>query len=331
VKPETLTFSPKQIIFNEGDETNGIYHVQEGEIEIFRIRENTEVILGTLKSGDVLGTITLFSREARTATARAVTQTVATFYQNEGLAEAFKTLPGWSQAVMKDAINRLKHVNDLLISTKLNEKNLIRNIGTSHHHSAQLANLIASFARKACVMNDVNVPILQMNDFLTLAENILMKKFSYLEKIYKSFIDCGLIKEIEDKKYGKILNVSSTAAFQAGPFMSVYYATKAYVLSFSEALDSELSGSGVNVTVLCPGPTTTGFQSTAKIDASSKIFNSKIAADSQSVALAGYKALFESQRLVIPGLVNKIGVCTAKFAPRYFATSVARWLQGKRT
>ncbi len=206
MKPETLTFAPKQIIFNEGDQTNGIYHVQEGEIEIFRIRENTEVILGTLKAGDVLGTITLFSREPRTATARAVTQTVAIFYQNDGLAEAFKTLPGWSQAVMKDAINRLKHVNDLLIATKLNEKNLLRNIGTSHHHSAQLASLLASFARKACIMNDLNVPILQMNDFLTLAENILMKKFSYLENIYKAFIDCGLIKEIEDKKYGKILS-----------------------------------------------------------------------------------------------------------------------------
>ena len=206
MKPETLTFAPKQIIFSEGDETNGIYHVQEGEIEIFRIRENTEVILGTLKSGDVLGTITLFSREARTATARAVKQTVAIFYQNEGLGEAFKTLPGWSQAVMKDAIYRLKHVNDLLIATKLNEKNLLRNIGTSHHHSAQLANLLASYTRKACVMNDLNIPILQMNDFLTLAENILMKKYSYLENIYKSFIDCGLIKEIQDKKYGKILS-----------------------------------------------------------------------------------------------------------------------------
>ncbi len=206
MKPETLTFAPKQIIFNEGDATNGIYHVQEGEIEIFRLRENTEITLGTLKAGDVLGTITLFSKEPRTATARAITQTVAVFYQNEGLSEAFKSLPVWSQAVMKDAISRLKHVNELLISTKLNEKNLLRNIGTSHHHSAQLANLLAAFARKATIKNDLDMNILVTTDFLTIAENILQKKFQYLESIYKAFNDCGLIKEVEDKKYGKIIN-----------------------------------------------------------------------------------------------------------------------------
>lgn len=206
MKPETLTFAPKQIIFNEGDATNGIYHVQEGEIEIFRIRENTEVTLGTLKAGDVLGTITLFSQEPRTATARATTQTVAVFYQNEGLGEAFKALPVWSQAVIKDAIGRLKHVNELLIAAKLNEKNLLRNIGTSHHHSAQLANLLAIFARKATIKNDLNIPILVTTDFLTIAENILMKRFQYLENIYKAFNECGLIKEVEDKKYGRIIN-----------------------------------------------------------------------------------------------------------------------------
>jgi CRP/FNR family transcriptional regulator, cyclic AMP receptor protein len=205
VKPETLTFAPKQIIFNEGDETNGIFHVQEGQIEIFRIRENTEVILGTLKPGDVLGTITLFSKEPRTATARAVTQTVAIFYQSEGLGEAFKTLPGWSQALIKDAIGRLKHVNDLLISTKLNEKNLLKNIGTSHHHCAQLAYLLASFVRKASIMNESKIQIFPTKDFIVQAECILMKKFSYLESIFNAFIDCGLIKEIDDKKYGKIL------------------------------------------------------------------------------------------------------------------------------
>ncbi len=205
MKPETLTFAPKQVIFHEGDPANGIFHVQEGQIEIFRVRENTEVVLGTLKPGDVLGTITLFSKEPRTATARALTQTVAVFYQSEGLSEAFKALPVWSQALIKDAIGRLKHVNDLLISTKLNEKNLLRNIGTSHHHCAQLSYLLASFVRKTSIMNDSNVPIFPTKDFIVQAECILMKKFSYLENMYKAYIDCGLLKEIDDKKYGKIL------------------------------------------------------------------------------------------------------------------------------
>ena len=113
--------------------------------------------------------------------------------------------------------------------------------------------------------------------------------------------------------------------------MTVYYATKAYVLSFSEALDNELKGTGINVTVLCPGPTLSGFQSVAKIDSNSKIFNSRIVSDSAFVAQAGYKGLFESQRIIIPGVVNKIGVCSAKFVPRHFATLVTRWLQEKKS
>jgi CRP/FNR family transcriptional regulator, cyclic AMP receptor protein len=221
VKPETLTFAPKQIIFSEGDETNGIFHVQEGQIEIYRVRENTEVILGTLKPGDVLGTITLFSKEPRTATARAVTQTVAVFYQSEGLGEAFKTLPGWSQALIKDAIGRLKHVNDLLITTKLNEKNLLRNIGTSHHHCAQFAYLLAAFVRKTNIMNDSNISIYPTKDLLVQAESILMKKFNYLESMYKAFVDCGLIKEIEDKKYGKILLKPNAALIEEYAVFSI--------------------------------------------------------------------------------------------------------------
>ena len=139
------------------------------------------------------------------------------------------------------------------------------------------------------------------------------------------------LKPMLDKRFGRILNVASTAAFQPGPLMTVYYATKAYVLSFSEALDNELKGTGINVTALCPGPTLSGFQSVAKIDSNSKIFNSRIVSDSASVAQAGYNGLFESQRIIIPGVVNKIGVCSAKFVPRHFATLVTRWLQEKRS
>ncbi|KAB8033714.1 SDR family NAD(P)-dependent oxidoreductase [Fluviispira multicolorata] len=129
---------------------------------------------------------------------------------------------------------------------------------------------------------------------------------------------------------GKILNVASTAAYQPGPLMAVYYATKAYVLSFSEALANELNGTQVSVTVLCPGPTQSGFQAAAKMGNDLKLFNSTMIADSSSVAYAGYKGLFTSQRVVIPGLSNKIGACSTKFLPRSFTASVARWLQEKR-
>src|SRR5688572_15971808 len=107
--------------------------------------------------------------------------------------------------------------------------------------------------------------------------------------------------------HGRILNVASTAAFQPGPLMAVYYATKAYVLSFSEAIAEELRGTGVTVTVLCPGPTATGFQKNANLG-SETLLKVMRPVSSMSVARAGYRALMRGQRVVIPGVKNKIGV-----------------------
>ncbi|WP_161597545.1 Crp/Fnr family transcriptional regulator [Fluviispira multicolorata] len=205
MKPDTLSFAPLQIIFNEGEESNGIYLIQEGVVEIFRVREGTEINLGTLKQNDVLGTLTVLSKEPRTASARATVKCTVLFFQSDGLKNSFKEIPVWSQAVIKDAIGRVKHVNELLIESKLNEKKLLRNVGSSHHHSAQLAYLLASLVRKGAILNDSQVSIYPTKDFVTCAELILMKKYTYLEQIFKAFNECGLVKEIDDKKYGKIL------------------------------------------------------------------------------------------------------------------------------
>jgi short-subunit dehydrogenase len=125
------------------------------------------------------------------------------------------------------------------------------------------------------------------------------------------------------KRQGKILNVASTAAFQPGPLMAVYYATKAYVLSFSEALANELRGSGVSVTALCPGPTESGFQKRAHIE-ESKLVSGKKIMDSARVARAGYLALMAGKMVVIPGLKNKILAEAVRFSPRKIATQVSR-------
>src|SRR6476659_7983020 len=106
------------------------------------------------------------------------------------------------------------------------------------------------------------------------------------------------------RKSGHILNLASTAAFQPGPLMAVYYATKAYVLSFSEAISNELSGTGVTVTVLCPGPTESGFQSAAKME-KSKLVEGGLA-DSKSVAEAGVRGMMKGKVIVVPGVMNKI-------------------------
>jgi len=159
--------------------------------------------------------------------------------------------------------------------------------------------------------NDLNVEldIMQVN----------MVSLVHLTKLF--------LKDMLKQRYGKILNVASTAAFQAGPMMAIYYATKAFVLSFTEAIAHELKGTGVTVTALCPGPTQTEFQLRANIQ------NTRLARLSsmglmkaEDVAKIGYREFLKGKRLVIPGLMNKVGAQAVRFAPRALAARVAGML-----
>jgi uncharacterized protein len=128
------------------------------------------------------------------------------------------------------------------------------------------------------------------------------------------------------RKQGRILNVASTAAFQPGPLMAVYYASKAYVLSFSEALANECAGSGVTVTALCPGPTRTGFQARANME-KSKLVSGKEIMTSAAVARIGYRALMKGKAVVIPGASNKMMAQAVRFLPRSTVTKLVRSAQ----
>ena len=128
-----------------------------------------------------------------------------------------------------------------------------------------------------------------------------------------------------ERKRGRILNVGSTAAFQPGPFMTVYYASKAYVLSFSEALAEETAGTGVTVTCLCPGPTHTGFQSRAHIE-KSRLFNLARPMQSSDVAQAGYDGMLAGRRVVITGAMNKIMAQSIRITPRALVLKIVRFL-----
>jgi hypothetical protein len=124
---------------------------------------------------------------------------------------------------------------------------------------------------------------------------------------------------------GGILNVGSTAGFQPGPYMAVYYATKAYVLSFTEALAEELLGTGVKVTCLAPGPTATGFAAVADIE--KKLLFRLGTADAKTVAQAGYRGFRRGKLLVIPGVMNKLGAFAGRFLPRAWPRKIAKRLQ----
>jgi len=117
-----------------------------------------------------------------------------------------------------------------------------------------------------------------------------------------------------ERRKGGILNVASIAAFLPGPGMAVYYATKAYVLSFSEALHQELKSRGVRVTALCPGPVATEFQ--ARAGMTGDVFPSLLTRTAGRVAKEGYMGLKEGRRLVVPGSANKVVTQLARFAPR---------------
>ncbi|TMD23282.1 MAG: SDR family oxidoreductase [Chloroflexi bacterium] len=128
-----------------------------------------------------------------------------------------------------------------------------------------------------------------------------------------------------ERRAGRILNLASTAAFEPGPLMAVYYASKAYVLSFSEALANELHGTGVTVTALAPGPTRTGFQKRGVME-DSRLVQGQIA-DARSVAAAGYRGMMSGKTIVIPGFTNKLIPWVVRVSPRGVVTRVVRRMQ----
>ncbi|MFZ1140114.1 MAG: SDR family oxidoreductase [Candidatus Sulfotelmatobacter sp.] len=127
------------------------------------------------------------------------------------------------------------------------------------------------------------------------------------------------------RRTGKIMNVASTAAFQPGPLMAVYYATKAYVLSFSEAIANELRNSGVTVTCFCPGATHTGFAKRAGTE-NSRLFKQVGAMPAEKVARDGYRALMQGRTVAISGAHNWVIAQSVRFTPRKIVTAVSRWV-----
>lgn len=137
--------------------------------------------------------------------------------------------------------------------------------------------------------------------------NLNITALTYLTKLY--------LKKMMERKSGKILNVASIASFQPGPTMAVYFATKAYVLSFTEALAQELKNTGVTITALCPGPTKTDFISSANAQ-NAGFFKNRGLSDANKVAQFGVKMLMKNKTIAIYGLINKIMIFSIRLLPR---------------
>lgn len=134
--------------------------------------------------------------------------------------------------------------------------------------------------------------------------------------------------EMVGRGYGRVLNVASTAAFQPGPLMATYYASKAFVLHFSEAIANELQGTGVTITALCPGPTASGFQERAAMQDSKLVQGGLMSAE--AVVEQGYQALISGKVVEIPGLSNKVGAWSARLVPRQTAVGIVRRMQERQ-
>lgn len=136
-------------------------------------------------------------------------------------------------------------------------------------------------------------------------------------------------KEMGKRGHGYIMNVASLAAFMPGPLMSVYYATKHYVLAFSEGIASEWAPLGVKVTALCPGPTASGFADAANLGGS-KLFQRFPIPSSAQVAAYGYKAMLRGKRVAVHGFINKLMVFSMRFTPRNLAAAMVKKVQGMK-
>ncbi len=129
------------------------------------------------------------------------------------------------------------------------------------------------------------------------------------------------------KGYGSVLNIGSTGSFvPGGPLNAVYCATKAYVLSFSEAIAEELQGTGITITTLCPGATMTEFQKRAHME-DTKLFKKGVM-EAKTVAEIGYHAMMKGDRLVIAGFENKLQILLIKFMPRKMMTKMVKDIMG---
>jgi len=136
-------------------------------------------------------------------------------------------------------------------------------------------------------------------------------------------------KDMVNRGGGKILNVASTAAFQPGPTMAGYYASKAFVLSYSQAVDFELRKKGVQVSTLCPGPTITDFQIRANME-DLNLFKKGFTMSAEEVAQIGYNGLMKGKPVIIAGAMNKISAMSSKISPSKVSMKIVNWLQSKK-
>jgi short-subunit dehydrogenase len=191
----------------------------------------------------------------------------------------------------------------------------------------QAANRVHRLVTKKKITLDVLVNDAGFGNFGRFAENDPNKEHDLIQVNIASLTSLTRLfaTEMVNRGRGKILNVASTAAYQPGPMMATYYASKAYILSFSEALARELKDTGVSVSCLCPGPTLTKFQERAHMG-DVHLAKRTLMMEAAPVAEIAYRGLMRKKRVIVPGLLNKIGTIVVRMVPRALTMSIVHFL-----
>ncbi|MBQ1509186.1 MAG: SDR family oxidoreductase [Erysipelotrichaceae bacterium] len=185
---------------------------------------------------------------------------------------------------------------------------------------------------EACHRLGISVAVLVNNagfgDYGPFIDSDLGKQRTMIDLNCKSLVSLTylFLQDMKENGYGRIINVGSIASFMPGPQMSVYYATKSFVLSFSMALREELKDTGISVTTLCPGPTRTGFAKQAQAT-EAQVFSRLVTRDPQSVAEYGYKLFAEDKAYGVEGFFNKAGALISRHLPLSLSTRIVGLVQ----
>lgn len=201
---QVVTLQAGEFLFEENDPGGGVFIVREGFVEIGKKRDGEFVVLAKMHSGDVIGTMSLFSHEPRTAAARALSAAQLIHIDSKTVDSSFTNLPVWVQAVLKDCIIRLKVSSEELVESRLREKKLVAKVGTTFHLASQFAALL-SFAVRAGTVQDEGLSLFPLKGFFERCEGILLKRVENLEEIFLAFMKGSLLKAQEDKKWGRAI------------------------------------------------------------------------------------------------------------------------------
>ncbi|MDN5786005.1 SDR family oxidoreductase [Pseudorhodobacter sp.] len=215
-------------------------------------------------------------------------------------------------------LQRAYHVSTLVLPADLSDPEAVEQLWLDASAGRQIGVLVnnAGLGRNGSFADETNWPREAASISVNIvAASILMKR---------------AVAHMVGHGSGRVLNVASTAAFMAGPNMAVYHATKAYLLSLSEAVATELRGSGVTVTALCPGATDTDFFAADEAVKATLITKMGLAS-AETVAASGWTAMEKGKRVDVPGIANKVFATLPRFAPRSFvAWTAAQFLKRRR-